>query len=77
LVNFNNVSLDSIQSFFASQNNLVYLSQTSSSSTTTTTAAAATTTATSSANSITPNTNLDELLPSNTHSILPSSSLSS
>ncbi|CAF4020334.1 unnamed protein product, partial [Rotaria sp. Silwood2] len=37
LVNFNNVSLDSIQSFFASQNNLVYLSQTSSSSTTTTT----------------------------------------
>ncbi|CAF5149067.1 unnamed protein product, partial [Rotaria socialis] len=76
LVNFNNVSLDSIQSFFASQNNLVYLSQTSSSSTTTTTAAA-TTTATSSANSITPNTNLDELLPSNTHSILPSSSLSS
>ncbi|CAF4003589.1 unnamed protein product [Rotaria magnacalcarata] len=82
LVNFNNVSLDSIQSFFASQNNLVYLSQTSSSSTTTTTTAATTTAATnavtssssSSANSITPNTNLDELLPSNTHSILPSSS---
>lgn len=37
LVNFNNVSLDSIQSFFASQNNLMYLSQASSSSTTTTT----------------------------------------
>ncbi|CAF2121826.1 unnamed protein product [Rotaria magnacalcarata] len=37
LVNFNNVSLDSIQSFFASQNNLVYLSQPSSSSSTTTT----------------------------------------
>jgi len=37
LVNFNNVSLDSLQSFFASQNNLVYLSQSPSSSTTTTT----------------------------------------
>jgi hypothetical protein len=37
LVNFNNVSLDSLQSFFASQNNLVYLPQTSSTTTTTTT----------------------------------------
>ncbi|CAF0737909.1 unnamed protein product [Adineta steineri] len=46
LVNFNNVSLDSLHSFFASQNNLVYLSQTSSSSSTTTT----TTTTTSNIN---------------------------
>jgi hypothetical protein len=62
LVNFNNVSLDSIQSFFASQNSVVYLSQTSSSSTTTTTT---TTTST--------NSNINESLPSNTHSILSSS----
>ncbi|CAF1369010.1 unnamed protein product [Adineta ricciae] len=34
LVNFNNVSLDSIQSFFASQNNVMYLSQTSTSAST-------------------------------------------
>jgi hypothetical protein len=44
LVNFNNVSLDSLQSFFASQNNLVYLSQPSSSSTTTTITTTTTTT---------------------------------
>ncbi|CAF1654782.1 unnamed protein product, partial [Adineta ricciae] len=37
LVNFNNVSLDSLQSFFASQNNLVYLSQSSSTTSQTTT----------------------------------------
>ena len=37
LVNFNNVSLDSIQSFFASQSNLLYVPPTSSSSSTTTT----------------------------------------
>ena len=37
LVNFNNVSLDSIQSFFASQSNLLYVPQTSSSSSTTST----------------------------------------
>ena len=37
LVNFNNVSLDSIHSFFASQNNVVYLPQTSATTTTTTT----------------------------------------
>jgi hypothetical protein len=44
LVNFNNVSLDSLQSFFASQNNLLYLSQPSSSSTTTTITTTTTTT---------------------------------
>ncbi len=60
LVNFNNVSLDSIQSFFASQNSVVYLSQTSSTTTTTTT------TTTTSANS-----NINESLLSSTHSILP------
>ena len=37
LVNFNNVSLDSIQSFFASQNNVVYLPPSSTTTTTTTT----------------------------------------
>jgi hypothetical protein len=46
LVNFNNVNLDSLQSFFASQSNLVYLSPSSSSTTTTTT----TTTTTSNIN---------------------------
>ncbi|CAF2471592.1 unnamed protein product [Rotaria sp. Silwood2] len=69
LVNFNNVSLDSIQSFLASQNSVVYLSQTSSSSSSSTT-----TTTSSSTNSIITNTNVNEALPSNTHSILPSSS---
>jgi hypothetical protein len=63
LVNFNNVSLDSIQSFFASQNSVVYLSQASATATTTTT----TTTSSSSSS----NFNLHESLPSNTHSILP------
>jgi len=63
LVNFNNVSLDSIQSFFASQNSVVYLSQSSSSSSTTTTT---TTTTTTSANS-----NINESLTTNTHCILP------
>ena len=62
LVNFNNVSLDSIQSFFASQNNLVYLSQTSTTTSTTTT------TTTTSSNSI---SNINETLTTNTHSILP------
>lgn len=64
LVNFNNVSLDSIHSFFASQNNVVYLSQASATTTTTTT-----TTTTSSPL----NTNLDESIPTNTQSILSSS----
>lgn len=63
LVNFNNVSLDSIHSFFASQNNMVYLSQTSATTTTTTT-----TTSTSSLNA-----NLTESTPSTTQSILSSS----
>jgi hypothetical protein len=73
LVNFNNVSIDSIQSFFASQNSVVYLSQASATATTTTT-----TTTTSSSSSSSSNFNLHESLPSNTHSILPppSSSLS-
>ncbi|UJR16302.1 hypothetical protein I4U23_003208 [Adineta vaga] len=43
LVNFNNVSLDSLQSFFASQNNLVYLSQSSSSTSSSTTTTTTTT----------------------------------
>ncbi|CAF3731476.1 unnamed protein product, partial [Rotaria sordida] len=74
LVNFNNVSLDSIQSFFASQNNVVYLSQTSSSSSSTTPTTTTTTTTTSSssssasANSIITNTNVNELLPSTSSS---------
>ncbi|UJR30202.1 hypothetical protein I4U23_017741 [Adineta vaga] len=50
LVNFNNVSLDSIQSFFASQNNVMYLSQTSTSEKTMTTS-----TTTTSTTSISPN----------------------
>ena len=63
VVNFNNGNIDSIQSFFASQNSVVYLSQASATSTTTTT-----TTTTSSSSS---NFKLHESLPSNTHSILP------
>jgi hypothetical protein len=43
-VNFNNVNLDSLQSFLSSQNNLLYLSQSSSSSSTTTTITTTTTT---------------------------------
>ena len=46
LVNFNNVNIDSLQTFLASQNNLMYLSQPSSSTTTTT----VTTTTSSSSN---------------------------
>jgi hypothetical protein len=63
LVNFNNASIDSIQSFFASQNNLVYLPQTTSTTTT-------------SANSVVSNSNINETLTTNTHSILPSISSS-
>ena len=54
LVNFNNVSIDSLQSFLASQNNLLYLSQPSSTSanpSTTTTTVTTTTTTTSNQNS--------------------------
>lgn len=61
LVNFNNVSLDSIQSFFASQNNVVYLSQSSSSSTTTT-------------STTTTNSHVSEPSPSNTHCTVASAS---
>lgn len=50
LVNFNNVSFDSLQTFLASQNNLLYLSQPSSSSTTTTTVTTTTTSSSSSSN---------------------------
>lgn len=44
LVNFNNVNIDSLQTFLAAQNNLVYFSQPSSSTTTTTTVTTTTTT---------------------------------
>ncbi|CAF4715662.1 unnamed protein product [Rotaria sp. Silwood1] len=76
LVNFNNVSLDSIQSFFASQNNVVYLSQTPSSSSASS-SSTTTTTTTAVPKSIITNTNVNESLPSNIHSILPSTSSSS
>lgn len=72
LVNFNNVSLDSIQSFFASQNNVVYLSQQSTSSTTTTTTTTTATPTTTSTSSILSNANLNESVLSSTNNILPS-----
>ena len=52
LVNFNNVSFDSLQTFLASQNNLLYLSQPSSSSTTTTTVTTTTTSSSSSSSNL-------------------------
>ena len=71
LVNFNNVSLDSIQSFFASQNNVVYLpNSTTPSSTTTTTTAATTTMSTTAAAEPTTNSSAKELRPSNIPSLL-------
>ena len=70
LMNFNNVSLDSLQSFFTSQNNLVYLSQTSSSSTTTTTTTTTTSTSNIVSNSVATNSSTSDSLLSNAQNIL-------
>jgi hypothetical protein len=80
LVNFNHVSLESIQSIFGTQKNLLYLSQTSSSTTTSTSNTMTTSsstpppsTTTTTTTTATTNSNVSELLlPSTTHSILPS-----
>ena len=70
LMNFNNVSLDSLQSFFTSQNNLVYLSQASSSSTTTTTTTTTTSTSNIVSNSVVTNSSAPDSLLSNAQNIL-------
>lgn len=76
LLNFNNVSLDSIQSFFASQNNVVYMPNSTSSSSSTTTTMTTTTTPTTTTSAMTTttatptNSNTKELRPSNIPSLL-------
>ena len=71
LVNFNNLSLDSIQSFFASQNSMMYLSQTSSATNTTNTTTTASTSVSLPTNSTITNSNGTESLKSIAHNMPP------